>query len=139
MPDERMDAALVQQVWERAGHCCEYCLMPQVYSRRPFEIDHIIARKHHGATTADNLALSCYDCNSHKGPNIAGFDLLTRKVTPLLHPRRHQWAAHFRLQGGVIIGRSAIGRATISVLDMNNLFRVRLRERLIAGGVYPFG
>ena len=40
----------------------------------PFQIDHVIARKHGGGTSDDNLAFACFYCSSHKGPNIAGLD-----------------------------------------------------------------
>ncbi len=35
---------------------------------------HIVASQHLGATTVDNLALSCPFCNRHKGPNLVGID-----------------------------------------------------------------
>jgi hypothetical protein len=54
-----MDAALERLVRDRAGGRCEYCHLPQIGSRAPFEIDHIIPRKHHGRTIAGNLALAC--------------------------------------------------------------------------------
>jgi 5-methylcytosine-specific restriction endonuclease McrA len=54
-----MDAALARQVWQRAFRRCEYCQMPQDYDKTPFEMDHIISRKHGGPTVARNLALSC--------------------------------------------------------------------------------
>jgi 5-methylcytosine-specific restriction endonuclease McrA len=54
-----MDVALERLVRQRAGGRCEYCRLPQAESRVPFEIDHIIARKHGGRTTASNLAISC--------------------------------------------------------------------------------
>jgi hypothetical protein len=79
-----MDETLAEPVWDRAGSACEYCLIPQAFYPAPFEIDHIIARQHQGLTRAGNLALSCIHCNSHKGPNIAGRDPVTRKLTPLL-------------------------------------------------------
>ena len=82
-----MDVALRQQIHERAGDCCEYCQMPQQYDVLPFQVDHIIAEKHDGPTVTDNLALSCYNCNTHKGPNIAGRDPQTGQLTPLFHPR----------------------------------------------------
>ena len=53
-----MEAALERLVRYRAGGRCEYCRLPQAASRVPFEIDHIIARKHRGRTTAGNLGLS---------------------------------------------------------------------------------
>jgi hypothetical protein len=132
-----MDAALVRQVWQRAAARCEYCGISQVFDDTPFEIDHIIARKHDGATVLHNLALSCFHDNSHKGSNIAGRDLKTRKLTPLFNPRRQQWCRHFRWQGAYLIGRTPIGRVTVAVLNMNDPFRVELREGLIEEGLFP--
>ncbi len=51
--------SLRQQIYERAGGQCEYCLTPEVAVLMSLEIDHIIARKHGGKTETDNLALSC--------------------------------------------------------------------------------
>jgi 5-methylcytosine-specific restriction endonuclease McrA len=111
--------------------------MPQAYDDTPFEIDHIISRKHGGPTTASNLALSCFYCNSFKGSDIAGIDPRTRKLTPLFNPRRHRWTRHFRWQGAYLLGRTPVGRVTVAVLDMNDPFRVELREGLIEEGVFP--
>jgi hypothetical protein len=55
-----MKASLIEFVWDRAGRKCEYCRFPTEFAWLPFQIDHIIAEKHGGAATADNLALSCY-------------------------------------------------------------------------------
>ena len=52
-----MDTTLEQLVWQRARSRCEYCQLPQSFSPLTHAIDHIIARKHHGLTQADNLAL----------------------------------------------------------------------------------
>lgn len=97
----------------------------------PFEIDHIIARKHRGRTTASNLAVSCIYCNAHKGPNIAGIDPLTGRLTRLYHPRCHKWDHHFRYEDGTLIGRTAIGRTTVEVLQVNLPNLVALREVLM--------
>jgi hypothetical protein len=101
----------------------------------PFQIDHIIARKHAGATTADNLALSCFYCNSHKGPNIAGLDPITRELTRLFHPRTDTWSEHFQWQGPVLSALTAIGRTTVAVLAMNRPEYVALRQALLDEGV----
>jgi 5-methylcytosine-specific restriction endonuclease McrA len=132
-----MNEALERQVRQRAGGLCEYCRLPQDYSDLAFEIDHIIAQKHGGPTTAGNLALSCVYCNSFKGPNIAGIDPRTKRITPLFHPRRHKWTRHFRWQGAVLVGRTPTGRATVAVLAMNCPEMVALRESLISEGVFP--
>ncbi len=87
-----MDELLARQVRRRARHACEYCRMPAgFYPTVSFPIDHIIARQHGGLTLLGNLAVSCLHCNSHKGPNIAGIDPVTRKLTKLFHPRRYRW------------------------------------------------
>ena len=132
-----MNAALVRQIWQRAFHCCEYCQMPQDYDDFPIEIDHIIARKHGGATIARNLALSCFRCNSFKGTDLTGLDPRTRKITPLFNPRRHKWDRHFRWNGPILHGRTPIGRATIAVLNINDSLRVARRVSLIELGVFP--
>lgn len=124
-------------VWQRALRACEYCQMPQSYDELPFEIDHIIARKHGGPDTADNLALACFACNHHKGPNIAGLDPRTERITCLFHPRRHKWLRHFRWHGAVLVGSSPIGRATVAVLEINLPHRIALREALIEEGLFP--
>ncbi len=132
-----MNAALAQQVWQRAFHCCEYCQMPQDQDDSPFEIDHIISKKHGGPTVARNLALSCFQCNSFKGTDLAGLDPRTRKLTPLFNPRRNKWSRHFRWDGPVLHGRTPIGRVTISVLNINDPLRVALRASLVEQGVFP--
>ena len=131
-----MEAALEKQVRQRAGGLCEYCRLPQAASRVPFEIDHVIARKHGGRTTSNNLAITCIYCNSYKGSNIAGIDPAASKITRLFHPRRHKWLHHFRYEGGRLVGRTAIGRTTIDVLRINLPNLVALREWLIEDGTF---
>jgi hypothetical protein len=130
-----MENGLREFVKQRANQCCEYCRMHQEYDILPFQIDHIISRKHHGSTDAANLALSCYNCNAYKGPNIAGIDLDTGEVTRLFHPRRDQWHEHFVWDGPYLTGRTAIGRTTIDVLSINLSERIELRRTLLDIGV----
>lgn len=132
-----MDAALVRHVWQRARGCCEYCRLSQAFDDRPFEIDHVIARKHQGPTVAGNLALSCFRCNSFKGPDISGLDPNTRRLTPLFNPRRHKWDRHFRWQRAYLVGRTPIGRVTVALLQINDALRTELRAALIEEGVFP--
>jgi hypothetical protein len=70
-----------RQVAERAGECCEYCLYPQELAATAHQIDHVIAEKHGGETTPENLALSCTLCNRRKGSDIASIDPVTGDVT----------------------------------------------------------
>jgi hypothetical protein len=65
------------------------------------------------------LAFACHQDNLRKGPNLTGIDPATKKLTKLFNPRRHKWTYHFRWDGPILIGRTAIGRATAAVLGMN--------------------
>lgn len=131
-----MKRRLIQEVWKRAGERCEYCRIPFPYYRLPFQIDHIIARQHQGATEPNNLALACFHCNRYKGPNIAGRDPVTGEIVRLFHPRTDVWAEHFRVAEAVQIGLTAIGRATVEVLAINAADFKQVREVLIAEGVF---
>lgn len=132
-----MNLRLERLVRRRACLIREYCEMPQEYDDLPFEIDHILARKHGGQTVARNLALACFPCNNHKGPNIAGRDPRTGRIVRLFHPRRHKWHQHFQWDDAFLVGRTSIGRATIAVLEINLAYRVTLRQALIAENLFP--
>jgi hypothetical protein len=132
-----MDHAFQRLVRQRAQNRCEYCQLPQAYSTVTFEIDHILARKHGGRTTPANLALSCFFCNNRKGTDISGIDRLTKKITELFNPRRHKWQRHVRWHGSYLVGRTAIRRVTIRLLDINASDRIQLRQSLIDEGVFP--
>lgn len=107
-----MDRKLREIVWERANACCEYCQMPQELYEATHEVDHVIAEKHLGPTSPENLALACFPCNNHKGANIAGMDPLSGQFTRLFNPRIDVWADHFRWRGAELIGLTTIGRVT---------------------------
>jgi hypothetical protein len=131
-----MDAALTRLVWQRAHGRWEYCQMPHAADDAPFEIDHIISRKHLGPDIASNLCVSCYYCNSFKGSDIASLDRPSRKLTPLFNPRRHKWATHFRWDGPYLVGRTPTGRVTAALLHINDDVRVELCEELIAESLF---
>jgi hypothetical protein len=95
-----------------------------------FHVEHIVPRQHGGADDPDNLALACYHCNLHKGPNLTGIDPDTGSIVPLFNPRREAWNDHFSLDGPAIMGRTPTGRATVRVLGMNAPTRIELRTAL---------
>jgi len=130
-----MDPPLERTVRERAQRLCEYCRSPEVRSKLPFVLDHIVAKQHGGKTDVENLALCCGFCNRHKGPNLAGLDPDTGALTRLFHPRRDRWREHFRPRGARLVGLTPVGRATIRVLAMNDERQVALRRALIREGV----
>ena len=104
-----MDDRLRQTVRERADHRCEYCCLPQ--NAEPFfayHVEHIVARQHGGRDDSENLALACYHCNAHKGPNLSGLDPESGALVRLFHPRQDRWDEHFE-RNGVLICRSQCG------------------------------
>lgn len=126
-----ISAALRGWVSDRANHACEYCLIPEIAVLAPLEIDHIVAEKHGGKTTKDNLALSCSICNKHKGSDIASIDPKSGDIVRLYHPRRDNWPDHFRLETeSEIYPLTPIGRVTTTLLQINQPNRIRERELL---------
>lgn len=73
-------------VYERAGGCREYCLIPEAGSFWAHEIDRIIPEKHRGETIEENLCLSCFDCNRYKGTDFGSFDPETGDIARLFNP-----------------------------------------------------
>lgn len=128
---------LRRQVRERAQGRCEYCLIHEEDMFYPHEPDHVIAEKHGGPTSLDNLALSCFHCNRFKGSDLASVDPTTGKIVFLFQPRSQKWNRHFRLSGPLIEGITASSRATVALLRMNDPERVAYRLALIELGRYP--
>lgn len=127
-----IDAATRQLVRERAGNRCEYCGLHQDHSPlATLQIEHVNPRKHGGTDTIENLALACIDCNLSKSSNIAGRDPQSSGIIALFDPRRDVWADHFQFSGAYIVGTTAIGRATIAVLNMNSDYQLELRATLL--------
>lgn len=93
-------------------------------------MDHIIAEKHGGATTLENLAASCIMCNLFKGSDIASLDPLTGELTALFNPRTEKWNAHFSRRGPFIVPQSPEARATARLLRFNTPERISERELL---------
>ena len=130
-----MDASTRNFVWRRAGHRCEYCLIPQEATTFfTFHVEHIVAQQHHGDDDPENLCLACNRCNAHKGPNLSSIDPETDAVVPLFHPRKNTWQDHFMLRDGEIHGATPTGRATARLLNMNALHRVELRQHWLHEG-----
>lgn len=133
---ESVSGSLRRLVIERANERCEYCLLPQSASLHKHEPDHIIPRQHGGSTSFENLALACFRCNRHKGPNLGSLDPDTGELVGLYNPRRHRWADHFRIEDGVIQPLTPEARVTVIVLRLNRDERVAERRRLITAGLY---
>lgn len=127
---------LRQLVKERAKNICEYCLAFEGHSFIKFQIEHIISLKHGGSSTENNLALSCFICNNNKGPDI-GTILQENDFIRFYHPRRDKWKDHFKLERGLILPKTDIGKGTIKILGFNEEERIEEREALIKAGYFP--
>jgi hypothetical protein len=133
-----MDEAIREFVRNRAASRCEYCRIPQdALPWSKFHVEHIRARQHGGTDELENLALACRRCNFCKGPNLSSIDPETQTLARLFNPRTNRWSEHFALQEHRIIGLTEIGRATSTLLDMNDPDRVQLRAELVAMGINP--
>ena len=126
------------QVMERASGCCEYCRLPSSPKSLPFQIDHIIPKRHDGSNELNNLCLACVPCNLTKGAALAGIDSETNVLTPLYNPRVDVWTDNFKINDKwEIEGITAIGRVTVYVLRMNDKDSIEARVHLAELGQYP--
>jgi hypothetical protein len=113
----------------RAGGACEYCRLMELGTGSTFHVEHVLPMALGGTTTLDNLAFSCSGCNLAKGKRVAG-----RAADRIFNPRAHEpwllgWYLHFELNdaSGLIVPRTATGKATIETLNMNAPQRVFAR------------
>lgn len=137
MSQTLLPAALRRLVGERTGGRCEYCLIPEQMPLAAHEVDPIVALKHGGATTPEDLALSCILCNKHKGTDLASIEVETGELTPLFNPRRDAWSDHFELHGEKLVPKSAVAWVTVRLLQLNHPRRLAERRLLIAAGLLP--
>ena len=128
---------LRRQVAERAYHVCEYCLIHEDDTFWGCQVDHIISRKHGGATDPGNLAWACAFCNNAKGSDLGTLVGQPPQLQRLFHPRTDRWAVCFQLNRLRIDGANAIGEATVKLLQFNADTRLREREALAETGHYP--
>ena len=129
-----MDEPLRQFVRTRADNLCEYCRLPQHCYPARFHVEHIRARSHQGSNDSDNLALACPRCNRQKGTNLSAYDPATEQLVPLFNPRTDLWKEHFSFRDEWIHGLTDKGRATITLLRMNEEQRLLLRRHLLERG-----
>jgi hypothetical protein len=139
MSRTRVPDTLERLVRERARGQCEYCRCLREFHPDPFAVDHIVPESAGGATLEQNLALACLGCNGFKGAFQTGVDPVTGEATPLFHPRLQRWTDHFAWSGDatLIIGITAVGRATVTRLRLNRPGLVNLRAALRRFGVHP--
>ncbi len=126
-------------VSERAEHRCEYCHAPELVFNFPFEVEHIVPLYRGGASTDANWALACRSCNLRKGVQITSVDPSSGTEIRLFDPRQDHWVDHLRadLETGELIGLTAIGRATVAALRMNDEPQRTARRWWMRLGLFP--
>jgi hypothetical protein len=129
----RIVGELRERVRQRAAKRCEYCHRPEE-TGMTFEVDHIRPERHLGNSEFPNLAWACLRCNKMKMTDVASYDQETGELTALFDPRQQNWDAEFDLVDGVLIGKTALGRVTGRLLEMNAPVQVNTRRNLIQLG-----
>lgn len=124
------------QIRKRANGHCEYCQKIEYAIGFSYHVDHIIAKKHSGTDHLNNLAWSCFDCNVFKGTDLASYDNETGELTPLYNPRVQVWDEHFIKDDLWLRGKTAIGRVTVRILQMNHDDQLETRQDLKLLGLW---
>ena len=134
-----LSGELRRHLEEADDHCCAYCQTLQANSGQRMVPDHIFPESKGGKRTFENLCFYCRLCNEYKGSQTTGIDPLTNNNISLFHPRQQLWSEHFVWEedGTHIVGLTAVGRATIQTLQMNNAVIVPARQRWVSAGWHP--
>ena len=134
-----LSESLRQQVRQRAGNRCEYCLSHQDYIMGRLQIDHIQPLAKGGLDIEENLCLACELCNQYKWVQTEYLDPESGETVSLFNPRQQQWKEHFTWSatGTEIIGLTACGRATVAALRLNNNLAVIVRQNWVQAGWHP--
>jgi len=128
---------LERQVAHLAADPCEYCRVHQALQGARFHLEHAIPPSRGGGTDLQNLAWACPGCNLRKSDRVDASDPDSGITVPLFHPRTHIWQDHFAWDEYHIVGLTAIGRATATMLDLNHPRRIRIRQAEQMFGLFP--
>jgi hypothetical protein len=134
-----LPADLRARLLEADNRHCAYCHTTEANTGQPMTIDHILPQAQGGETTFENLCFACRRCNEFKGSVTSAQDPLTGETVPVFHPRQQNWEDHFQWDesGVLLLGLTAVGRATIIALNMNNAIIVDARRRWVSVGWHP--
>ena len=130
---------LRDRLLEADNRHCAYCYTTEANTGQPMTVDHIIPQSQGGDTIFENLCFACRRCNEFKGGVASAQDPLTGETAALFHHRQQPWADHFQWDesGALLIGLTAVARATIVALNMNNPVIVDTRRRWVIVGWHP--
>jgi hypothetical protein len=135
----KIPPSLASLVSLRADKRCEYCHAPQILIGQAFHFDHIKPCSIGGKTIAENLCFACPHCNAFKSDHIEGSDPKTGRLIRFFNLRIDDWERHFHWSNNCeqLLGRTAIGRATIANLKMNDKLLQEARPFWQAAGYIP--
>lgn len=90
-------------------------------------------------TQAQDRCGYCRLCNNYKGIKVDAIDPMTYETVPLFNPRTQSWAEHFQWSADQtqIMGKTAVGRATVLALQLNNIMAVSIRRAWVQAGWHP--
>lgn len=129
---------LVAEIRLEAENRCGYCLAEQKYVMAWLEIEHIFPLAKGGASEKENLWLACPFYNTFKSSQTHAIDPVTKRKVPLFNPRKQYWKRHFEIINRIeIVGKTAVGRATVVALQINNEIAVTVRRNWYIAGWYP--
>lgn len=139
MTRAHISAALRAQVRKDSRARCGYCHSPEAFLGMPLDVDHLIPEAAGGPTTRENLWLACSRCNDFKGDRVDGVDPVSDERVAWFDPRRQRWLDHFEwsVDGTHIYGKTAVGRATVEGMRLNNEFIVIARRFWVEAGRWP--
>jgi HNH endonuclease len=135
----RLPPALRHYLEERARGVCEYCRSSVEVTGQELTVDYIFPTSRGGRHNPDNLCLSCSWCNIYKQASTEAKDPRTGLLVPLYNPRAQSWEEHFRWSPTAtrIVGRTAVGRATLEALRLNRPSLIRSRAVWARFGLHP--
>lgn len=130
---------LREQVRQRANYLCEYCHTSERWQYVRFTIDHVVPMREGGGEDLENLALACFHCNRRKSNKQTATDPETGGSTALFNPRLQLWADHFiwSTDGLLVIPRTATGRATLALMELNRARILEIRRADVEVGRHP--
>ena len=104
-----------------------------------FELEHVFPLSLGGKTIFENLCLACSFCNQLKGDRVEFVDPESSVRVAVFHPQRQVWSDHFEWaqDSSIVVGKTAIGRAAVSTLQMNREVLVSMREMWVIFGKHP--
>jgi hypothetical protein len=111
--------------------------MHQALQGATFHVEHIVPKARGGSSDLGNLAWACPGCNLKKSDRVDATDPQSGKSGKLFHPRVDSWEQHFKWDGYQIVGITAIGRAAVNVLQLNDARRTMIRRAEELFGLFP--